>query len=131
MDISLDELIVASSPKRVLTLHYRCRREGLSAFSNSRYYDSSLITFPAPVHPDKGVSLLKPEGFYARGKARHNPGEAKAIVAEIVRRLTSDDPAVRNLSIGVVTFNTEQQSLSEHLLATARAEHPGIAWDFS
>jgi len=127
----LDELIGASIPQRLLNLHYRSRRESLIAFSNSRYYDSSLVTFPAPVHPDKGVSLVKPEGFYARGKARHNQGEAKAIVAEIVRRLTSDDPAVRNQSIGVVTFNTEQQSLIEDLLDTARAEDPSIEWAFS
>ena len=127
----LDELIGASIPQRVLNLHYRSRRESLIAFSNSRYYDSSLITFPAPVHPDNGVSLVKPEGFYARGKARHNQGEAKAIVAEIVRRLTSNNPAVRKQSIGVVTFNTEQQSLIEDLLDKARSDDPGIEWAFS
>lgn len=127
----LDELIGASIPQRVLNLHYRSRRESLIAFSNSRYYDSSLVTFPAPVHPDKGVSLVRPEGFYARGKARHNQGEAKAIVAEIVRRLTSPDEAVRKQSIGVVTFNTEQQSLIEDLLDKARADDPSIEWAFS
>jgi very-short-patch-repair endonuclease/DNA polymerase III delta prime subunit len=127
----LDELIGASIPQRVLNLHYRSRRESLIAFSNSRYYDSALVTFPAPVHPDKGVSLVRPEGFYARGKARHNQGEAKAIVAEIVRRLGSEDPAVRNLSIGVVTFNTEQQSLIEDLLDKARSDDPAIEWAFS
>ena len=127
----LDELIGASIPQRVLNLHYRSRRESLIAFSNSRYYDSSLVTFPAPVHPDNGVSLVRAEGFYARGKARHNQGEAKAIVAEIVRRLTSGDPAVRQQSIGVVTFNSEQQSLIENLLDVARAEDPSIEWAFS
>lgn len=127
----LDELLGASIPQRVLNLHYRSRRESLIAFSNSRYYDSSLITFPAPIHPDKGVSLVRPEGFYARGKARHNQGEAKAIVAEIVRRLKSDDPAVRQQSIGVVTFNSEQQTLIEDLLDKARAEDPSIEWAFS
>ncbi len=127
----LDELIGASIPQRVLNLHYRSRRESLIAFSNSRYYESSLVTFPAPVHPDKGVSLVRTEGFYARGKARHNQGEAKAIVAEILRRLTSNDPAVRHQSIGVVTFNTEQQSLIENLLDTARSEDPSIEWAFS
>lgn len=127
----LDELLGAGIPQRVLNLHYRSRRESLIAFSNSRYYDSSLVTFPAPVHPDKGVSLVRPEGFYARGKARHNQGEAKAIVAEIVRRLTSDDPAVRSQSIGVVTFNTEQQSLIEDLLDKARGEDASIEWAFS
>ncbi|WP_438455234.1 DUF4011 domain-containing protein [Vreelandella venusta] len=127
----LDELMGASIPQRVLNLHYRSRRESLIAFSNSRYYHNSLVTFPAPVHPDKGVSLVRPEGFYARGKARHNQGEAKAIVAEIVRRLSSDDEAVRRQSIGVVTFNTEQQSLIEDLLDKARGEDPGIEWAFS
>lgn len=127
----LDELIGASIPQRVLNLHYRSRRESLIAFSNSRYYDSSLITFPAPVHPDNGVSLVRPEGFYARGKARHNQGEAKAIVAEIVRRLSSSDPSVRSQSIGVVTFNSEQQSLIEDLLDKARSDDPSIEWAFS
>lgn len=127
----LDELIGAGIPLRLLNLHYRSRRESLIAFSNSRYYDSSLVTFPAPVHPDKGVSLVRPNGFYARGKARHNQGEAKAVVAEIVRRLTSDDLAVRQQSIGVVTFNTEQQQLIEDLLDKARSDDPSIEWAFS
>ncbi|MCO1336274.1 DUF3320 domain-containing protein [Microbulbifer sp. OS29] len=127
----LDELIGASIPQQVLNLHYRSRRESLIAFSNSRYYDNSLITFPAPVHPDKGVALVRAEGFYARGKARHNQGEAKAIVAQIVRRLTSPDTVVRNQSIGVVTFNSEQQTLIEDLLDKARSEDPSIEWAFS
>lgn len=127
----LDELIGASIPQRVLNLHYRSRRESLIAFSNSRYYDSALVTFPAPVHPDKGVALVRPEGFYARGKARHNQGEAKAIVAEIVRRLNSTDTDVHKQSLGVVTFNSEQQSLIEDLLDKARAEDPSIEWAFA
>ncbi|WP_018915908.1 DUF4011 domain-containing protein [Vreelandella zhanjiangensis] len=127
----LDELMGASIPQQVLNLHYRSRRESLIAFSNNRYYDNSLVTFPAPVHPDKGVSLVRPEGFYARGKARHNQGEAQAIVAEIVRRLTSESEAVRRQSIGVVTFNTEQQSLIEDLLDNARSEDSDIEWAFS
>jgi very-short-patch-repair endonuclease len=127
----LDELIGASIPTRILNLHYRSRRESLIAFSNSRYYDNSLVTFPAPVHPDKGVRLVKPDGFYARGKARHNQGEAKAIVEEILHRLTSSDENVRRQSIGVVTFNTEQQSLIEDLLDKARSADPSIEWAFS
>lgn len=127
----LDELIGSSIPQRVLNLHYRSRRESLIAFSNSRYYQSSLVTFPAPVHPDKGVSLVRSEGFYARGKARHNQGEAKCIVADIVRRLTSADASARSQSIGVVTFNTEQQTLIEDLLDKARADDPSIEWAFS
>ncbi|WP_300672794.1 DUF3320 domain-containing protein [Desulfoluna sp.] len=127
----LDEMLGACIPQRTLNLHYRSRRESLIAFSNSRYYNNGLITFPAPVHPDHGVRLVRPEGFYARGQARHNQGEAKAIVAEILRRLTHADPEVRKQSLGVVTFNTEQQSLIENLLDDARSKNPGIEWAFS
>ena len=127
----LDEMLGSSIPQRTLNLHYRSRRESLISFSNSRYYDNSLVTFPAPVHPDLGVRLVRPSGFYARGKARHNEGEAKAIVAEIMRRLTHEDQSIRKQSIGVVTFNTEQQSLIENLLDSARSANPGIEWAFS
>lgn len=122
----LDEMIGASIPMRTLNLHYRSRRESLIAFSNSRYYDNSLITFPAPAVTDHGVSLVRPDGFYARGKARHNEGEAKTIVAEVVERLTSNDLTRSTPSIGVVTFNSEQQNLIENLLDEARARHPSI-----
>lgn len=127
----LDEMLGASIPPCLLNLHYRSRRESLIAFSNSRYYDSSLITFPAPIHPDRAVKLVRPDGFYARGKARHNEGEAKAIVAEILKRLTHSDEQVRMQSIGVVTFNTEQQGLIEDLLDKARSANPGIEPAFS
>ena len=126
----LDEMLGASIPERTLGLHYRSRKESLIAFSNSRYYDNQLVTFPAPIYPDKGVRLIRPDGFYARGKARHNQGEAEAIVAEILRRLKHEELTVRRQSIGVVTFNTEQQSLIEDLLDRARSTHPDIEWAF-
>lgn len=127
----LDEMLGASIPQRTLNLHYRSRRESLIAFSNSRYYGNELVTFPAPIHPDHGVRLIRPDGFYARGKARHNEGEARAIVAEILRRVTHEDAVVRKQSIGVVTFNSEQQSLIENLLDEARSRNPQIEWAFS
>ena len=127
----LDEMMGASIPQQVLNLHYRSRKESLIAFSNSRYYDNGLVTFPAPIHPDRGVRLVQPNGFYARGKARHNKGEATAIVAEILHRLTHKDAAIREQSIGVVTFNSEQQSLIEQLLDEERSRDPQIEWAFS
>lgn len=127
----LDEMLGASIPKLTLNLHYRSRRESLIAFSNLKYYDNSLITFPAPVVSDGGVKLTVPDGFYARGGARHNEGEAKAIVTEILRRLRHPDSQVSKLSIGVVTFNSQQESLIENLLDEARSNDPGIEWAFS
>ena len=127
----LDEMLGASIPKLTLNLHYRSRREGLIAFSNHNYYHNELITFPAPLNPDKSVTLVSPEGTYARGGARHNEGEAKAVVAEIIRRLTSKDKTLQEQSIGVVTFNTEQQSLIENLLDKERARYPELERFFS
>lgn len=126
----LDEISGAGIAEHTLNLHYRSRKESLIAFSNSRYYDNQLVTFPAPIYPDKGVRLIRPVGFYARGKARHNQGEADAIVAEILCRLKHEDPEVSRQSIGVVTFNTEQQTLIQDLLDHARSIHRDIQWAF-
>ncbi len=126
----LDEMLGAGIPMHTLRLHYRSRKESLIAFSNSKYYDNRLVTFPAPIHPDKGVRLIRSNGSYARGKARHNQGEAKAVVAEILRRLKHKDNSIREQSIGVVTFNSAQQTLIEDLLDEARSNHPDIEWAF-
>ncbi len=127
----LDELRSSNVPELTLNLHYRSRRESLIAFSNDRYYDNGLITFPAPERPDRGLRLVHPEGFYDRGKSRTNEGEARAIVKDIVGRLTSDDPRVRDKSIGVVSFNSQQQSLVQDLLDQERSKNPGIEWAFA
>ena len=127
----LDEMRGASIPERLLNLHYRSRNESLIAFSNDRYYSNELITFPAPRVTDRAVRLKRPQGFYARGGARNNQGEAEAVVVEILRRLTHADRAIRDLSIGVVTFNSEQQTLIENLLDDARRKQPEIEWAFS
>ena len=125
----LDECISASLPKRRLTWHYRSRNESLIAFSNHRYYDGDLITFPAPVVQDRAVSLRHFEGVWARGKARTNQIEAKAMAEEVVRRLA--DPAFvdeggKPLSLAVITLNAEQQKLVEDLLDKARQADPRL-----
>ena len=127
----LDEVRAAGIPERTLNLHYRSRKESLIAFSNARYYENRLTTFPAPDTASIGVGLVRPAGFYARGGARHNEGEARAIVAEVVRRLIHPDPEVQRLSIGVVTFNSEQQTLIENLLDQERLNRPEIEPAFS
>ena len=127
----LDEVRAAGIPERTLNLHYRSRKESLIAFSNAHYYENRLTTFPAPDTAPIGVGLVRPDGFYARGGARHNEGEARAVVAEVVRRLTHPDPEIRKLTIGVVTFNSEQQTLIENLLDRERMERPGIEPAFS
>lgn len=116
----LDECIGANLPTRNLNWHYRSRHESLIAFSNHTYYGGELVTFPSPVTNDHAVSLQLVSGAYQKGSARTNPAEAKALVADVVARLTAPGFRESGLTIGVVTFNAEQQKLIEDLLDEAR-----------
>ena len=104
----LDACLAANLPRRHLAWHYRSRHESLIAFSNAHYYGGRLVTFPSPVTEDRAVRLTHvPDGLYERGAARVNRPEARAVVAEIVRRLRDPDFARERRSLGIVTFNGE------------------------
>ena len=120
----LDQALAARLPHLRLTGHYRSRHESLIAFSNSKYYANSLVTYPASDTKQSAVTLRRIEGVYSKGKGRNNPIEAKAVVSEIVKRLM--DPERCNQSIGVVTLNTEQQQTVDDLLDDARRKNPEI-----
>lgn len=127
----LDECLGASLPTRNLSWHYRSRHESLIAFSNHRYYDSGLVTFPSPVTDDRAVSFHFAGGSYEKGGARINQIEAKALVADLVARLKSPGFRESKLTIGVVTFNSEQQRLIEDLLDAERRIDPALEAYFS
>ena len=113
----LDECLGANIPHKRLAWHYRSRHESLIAFSNERYYDGRLVTFPSPVTDDRAVRYVHvPGGIYERGSGRVNREEARAVVCEVLNRLLDPAFVAQSSSLGVVTFNTEQQ----HLIDTMR-----------
>ncbi|MNQ45113.1 ATP-dependent RecD-like DNA helicase [compost metagenome] len=122
----LDECISANLPTRHLNWHYRSRHESLIAFSNQRYYESKLVTFPSPVTNDRAVKLHEIAGVYSKGGSRTNLIEARAVVTDVVARLRSPGFRESKLTIGVVTFNGEQQKLIEDLLDEARRKEPSL-----
>jgi len=130
----LDEAQAAGIPVRELKWHYRSRSESLIAFSNHHYYRNRLITFPSPKVEDRAVHLRKvPSGVYDRGKSRTNRIEADAVVAEAVLRmkrwlelLEKERP-----TLGIITFNAQQQSLILDLLDQARRDDAELEWYFS
>jgi very-short-patch-repair endonuclease len=123
----LDECIGANLPTMNLAWHYRSRHESLIAFSNHRYYGGELVTFPSPVTDDKAVNFQYiREGVYEKGGARTNKIEARALVADLVSRLKSPSFRDSRMTIGVVTFNSEQQRLIEDLLDEERRQDPSI-----
>lgn len=120
----LDEALAARVPHHRLTGHYRSRHESLICFSNHAYYGGALVTYPAADTRDSAVTLRRVQGVYAKGTARTNEIEARAVVAEVLRRLR--DPDLARLSLGIVTLNAEQQRLVEDLLDQARRADPEL-----
>ncbi len=118
----LDDCLAISMPEEHLRWHYRSRHESLIAFSNQKFYDNKLYTFPSPMERDSRVTFVPIEGNYDRGSTKQNRTEAEAVVAEILRRLS--DPELRKKSIGVVTFSSAQQELIEDLLMESFSSHP-------
>jgi very-short-patch-repair endonuclease len=114
----LDECLGAGMNRLSLQWHYRSRHESLITFSNVRYYDSCLVTFPSPVTDDVAVKFERVNGVYDRGATRTNRIEAEAIVKGIEKHYLT--PSKSHLTIGVVTFNQPQQALIETLLDARR-----------
>ena len=129
----LDEVATAGVPVRQLNWHYRSRDEMLIAFSNHHYYGDRLVTFPASGAGSKAVQLHKIKGIYARGTGRTNKDEAKAIVAMIGRRLSDwlKRPEQDRLTLGVITFNSQQQALILDLLDELRRKRSDLEWFFA
>lgn len=130
MESILDDCIASGLPDMHLNWHYRSLHESLITFSNSCYYDNRLYTFPAARFSGLGVKYhFLANAPYDKGKSRTNHGEARAVVAEVLRRLR--DPKLARFSIGVVTFSVAQQTLVEDLLDDARRRDPALEEFFS
>lgn len=113
----LEDCLALNLPQTHLLWHYRSRHESLIAFSNNQFYENKLYTFPSVNDLESKVSLIHVNGFFDRGRTRQNRAEAEAIVAELQRRCHEDKCAGQ--SVGVVTFNINQQNLIDDLLTEA------------
>jgi hypothetical protein len=95
-----------------LRWHYRSRHESLIAFSNHRFYDSRLITFPSARHQHQtlGIELVHlPDGVYDRGGKRINQREAESVAARVFAHFAQ----YPQKSIGVVAFSQAQMMAIE------------------
>lgn len=120
----LDDCLALPLPSRHLQCHYRSKHESLIAFSNAKFYENRLLTFPSPDARQNKVTLQHITGTYDRGKSRTNVAEAEAVVAAVIAHLA--DPVKRKRSLGIVTFSVPQQNIVEDLLAAAFARHPDL-----
>ena len=124
MESILDDCITLSLCEHQLNWHYRSKHESLIAFSNSQYYGNNLLTFPSIDDHVAKVTLVPVNGVYDKGRTRSNPEESKAIVSEIIRRLS--DSELQKYSIGVVAFSKVQGDLIEDDLLEALDKNPQL-----
>jgi very-short-patch-repair endonuclease len=106
-----------------LEWHYRSKHESLIAFSNRRFYENRLFTFPSSAerHPRLGVEFIHvPDGVYDRGGRRDNEREADVVVERIVHHFLETPER----SLGVVAFSVAQQRAIEDRLELYRKQHP-------
>ncbi|MGI0085549.1 MAG: DEAD/DEAH box helicase, partial [Nitrososphaerales archaeon] len=87
---SVLDACAAVMSQRQLKWHYRSEHESLIAFSNSIFYDYSLITFPSWLQEDEAFGVkfaYVPDGVYDRGGRRDNVREAEKVVALVEEHL--------------------------------------------
>lgn len=120
----LDDCLAINMPQQHLLWHYRSRHESLIAYSNMKYYENKLYTFPSPNDLISKVQYVSVNGFYDRSGTRQNDAEAQMIVKEIMRRLKDEE--LRKESIGVVTFSSVQQNLIDDLLVDEFTKNPDL-----
>ena len=114
--------------QRMLRWHYRSRDETLISFSNEKFYNGRLVTFPTPSNrPGLGIRLEKFKSIYARGGNRQNRGEA-----EHVARLALDHARLRpRETLGIIAFSQAQQRAIEDALELAIHEDAACTEFFS
>jgi len=102
---SILDLCLTIYPKRHLRWHYRSAHESLIAFSNQYFYHNQLIVFPSVQARPPGICHHYVENAtYFRGC---NPQEAEAVAMAVLEHFRK----FPHLSLGVATFNYDQQAL--------------------
>ncbi|MCI0455510.1 MAG: DUF3320 domain-containing protein [Gemmataceae bacterium] len=122
----LDACLGAGLRPHMLRWHYRSRHESLIAYSNSRFYDNKLVTFPAPLeaHPAVGVKFQHvADGVYDRGGRRDNRREAEVVADLVFEHLRTHGSAK---TLGVIAFSLAQMTAIEDELDRRLEEHPEL-----
>ena len=107
-----------------LRWHYRSRHEDLITYSNCRFYDGKLHTFPGAVSAahDLGVELFRVDGVYRRGVTRDNLEEAVMVVDRVLHHRRHHPQA----TVGVVALSTAQQLAVEAEIERRAAHEPEL-----
>ena len=117
---SLLDLAVSRYESSNLTYHYRSRNSELIDFSNSAFYSSSLEIAPN-ISKNKGSRPIERYKVAGKWQDRRNPVEAKKIV-ELLKEIFATRK--NNESIGIITFNADQQSCIADCIDKEASKNP-------
>lgn len=109
-------------PQKKLLWHYRSHTNELIEFSNTKYYNGALQTFPdnSP-EEDMGVELEYVEnGLYDRGGSSSNKPEARRVLDLIKEHIEKHS----DRSLGVVAFSSAQAQAIRDIVQQERDENP-------
>lgn len=109
---SLLDLAVSRYASANITYHYRSKNEELIDFSNMAFYNGSLQIAP---NVSKNIHQKSIERILVNGKwrDRKNVEEAEKIV-ELIKKILKTRK--NNETIGVITFNVDQETCIEELI---------------
>jgi very-short-patch-repair endonuclease len=105
-----------------LRWHYRSLHESLITFSNYKFYDGNLVTYPGAVDADQslGIEHFLVDGVYRRGGRRDNPAEAEFVAQRVLHHAQAHP----HLSVGVVALSTAQAEAIDNAMDGLRRDHP-------
>lgn len=110
--------------RAMLRWHYRSEHPSLIEVSNHEFYDAKLTYPPTPFsgHEGLGLSFVRTNGVYHRGRQRNNPIEADEICEHVLAHV-QNYPAQ---SLGVVALSVAQRDTIDNKMEFLRAEHPDV-----
>ncbi|MBC8156413.1 MAG: DUF4011 domain-containing protein, partial [Bacteroidetes bacterium] len=123
---SLLELAAQTLPQVSLTGHYRSRSAELIEFSNRHFYGNKLTLLPDFSNLSQAAEgpAIRYQNVAGVWQQHTNPVEADAVIT-LIGELATELPG---MSIGVVTFNYQQQQLIQEKLEN-RPEQPRSGLD--
>ncbi len=117
---SLLDLAITRYQSANLTYHYRSKNEELINFSNQSFYEGKLQVSPNTTR-NKGLKPIERILVKGRWIDRCNKEEANAVV-DILKKISTTRK--NNQSIGIITFNSEQESVIEDAIDKEANSNP-------
>nr|WP_245565086.1 AAA domain-containing protein [Spirosoma spitsbergense] len=109
---SLLELAAQNLPQLSLTEHYRSRSLDLITFSNEHFYQSKLTLLPHFDEINQHQPAIRYHNVKGVWQQNTNPIEGEAVL-QILDQIGTELPG---RSVGIVTFNYQQQQLIQDML---------------